>query len=74
MKKGDLVIRKINSQLGDAAYLAAMKQRENLGHGLVLSVQWAGAPQHRCATVWYPKVGRSWDIACSLMEVISESR
>ena len=74
MKVGDLVIRKINSHQGEYTYKAAVKQRENLGPGLVLSVQWTGAPRHRCVTVWYPKVGKAWEIASNSMEVVSECR
>jgi hypothetical protein len=54
---------------------AAVSQREELGTGIVLSKQIGGyAPAHECVTVYYAKAGKSWDIAESLMEVVSESR
>ena len=73
MKVGDLVIRNVKN-LPDWKLKPAVEQRERLGHGLVLSVQWMGCPQHKCATVFYPKTGKVADIATSLMEVISEGR
>ena len=75
MKVGDLVIRKINRKSRTGLHKAAMRQREKLGPGLVLSKQWGGSsPCHPCITVFYAKVGKTYDIAESLMEVISESR
>jgi hypothetical protein len=76
MKVGDLVIRKIVSEDGGILRsLAAKKQREDLGHGIILSKQMGGSnPVHPCITVLYPKWGKIYDIAESLMEVISESR
>jgi hypothetical protein len=74
MKVGDLVIRKIGKDwsLSDTT---AKRQRDALGHGIILSKQMAGSnPVHPCITVLYPKVGKAYDIAESLMEVISESR
>jgi len=71
---GDIVIRKIgkNWSLED---LAAKKQRDHLGHGIVLNKQMAGTnPRHMCLTVWYPKTGDVWDIAESLVEVLGASR
>ena len=75
MKVGDLVIRKVpKHSLGPSAGFA-MEQIRRLGHGLVLSKQMDGInPVHACVTVYYPKTGEIWDIAESLMEVISESR
>ena len=62
MKVGDLVIRR-----NDAGQL------ELLGCGIVLSKTIAGKPKHPCVTVFYPKVGKSYSIAESLVEVINES-
>ncbi len=73
MKVGDLVIRKRG---GEAIWQrqAAWEQRKELGTGMILSKQMSGDPAHPCLTVYYTKVGRTWDIAESLMEVISASR
>ena len=73
MKVGDLVIRKRG---GEAIWQrqAAWEQRKELGTGMILSKQMSGEPAHPCLTVYYTKVGRAWDIAESLMEVVSESR
>lgn len=74
MKVGDLVIRKVTN-LPDWKLRPAVEQREQLGHGLVLTKQMGGSnPRHPCITVYYPKTGQMYDIAESLMEVISESR
>ena len=73
MKIGDLVARKLHRE-GQSGIEArtACEQRERLGHGLVLSKQMAGSnPVHSCVTVFYPKTGEIWDIAESLMEVLS---
>ena len=49
--------------------------RYKFGFGIILSKQTGGSnPVHPCITVYYPKVGKTWDIAESLVEVISESR
>ena len=65
MKVGDLVIRKKSTQ-DDVC---------TMGLGIILSKQLGGYPPvHPCITVYYPEMGRSWDIAESLVEVISESR
>ncbi len=66
MKVGDLVIRKVNV----GGWKDARKQRERLGHGLILTKQMSGKPRHACITVYYPKTGQIYDIAESLMEVI----
>jgi hypothetical protein len=73
VKVGDLVIRKRG---GEAIWQrqAAWEQRKELGTGMILSKQMSGDPAHPCLTVYYTKVGRTWDIAESLMEVISASR
>ena len=73
MKVGDMVIRKLG---GEEIWQrqAARQQRQELGTGIVLSRQMSGKPEHPCLTVYYSKAGRSWDIAESLMEVVSEGR
>ena len=73
MQVGDLVIRKIPER-GSARLAPALEQRSKLGHGVILSKQMAGNPSHPCITVYYPKVGKMYDIAESLMEVLSASR
>ena len=70
MKLGDLIIRKTRD-LPDWKLKPAIEQKERLGHGVVLSTQMGGNPAHRCATVFYPKTGQIYDIAESLMEVVS---
>ena len=72
MKVGDLVIRKKSPE--GWKNQPAMKQRNRLGLGLVVSKQMAGTPSHPCVSVFYSKTGETWDIAESLMEVVSESR
>lgn len=72
MKVGDLVVRKISvtKPLGTLSF--AYEQRERLGSGLVLSKQRGGSnPSHPCVTVYYAKTKATYDIAESLMEVIS---
>jgi len=67
MKVGDLVMRKDEPD----AWWSTRKH----GSGLVLSKQMGGRnPAHPCVTVLYPKTGKIYDIAESLLEVISESR
>ena len=73
MKVGDLVIRKIRDVSG-LRLKAAMNQQELLGFGVILSKQMAGHPKHPCISVYYPKVGKIYDIAESLVEVVSGSR
>jgi hypothetical protein len=74
VKVGDLVIRTLKGE-EEWQMEAAVSQREELGTGIVLSKQIGGyAPAHECVTVYYAKAGKSWDIAESLMEVVSESR
>jgi hypothetical protein len=61
VKVGDLVKRKKNIAL-------------KCGHGIVTSLHMAGSnPVHKCASVLYPQIGKEYDIAVSLIEVISES-
>tara|TARA_A100001015_G_scaffold276811_1_gene335408 strand:+ start:1156 stop:1374 length:219 start_codon:yes stop_codon:yes gene_type:complete len=72
MKVGDLVIRKPPPK--NWKNQPAAKQRDRLGFGFVMSKQMSGRPAHPCITVFYPKVGESWDIAESQMEIVSESR
>ena len=74
MKVGDLVIRKVPLR-GTGRGAPALEERRRLGHGLVLTKQMGGSnPRHPCITVYYPLTGEIYDIAESLMEVISESR
>ncbi len=73
MKVGDLVIRRVRN-LPDWKRRWSLNQRELLGHGVVMTKQMAGEPSHPCVTVYYPKAGKMYDIAESLLEVISESR
>ena len=73
MKIGDLVIRRIPER-GSARLATALDQKERLGMGLILSKQMSGSPLHACVSVYYPKTGKIYDIAESLMEVINESR
>ena len=78
MKVGDLVIRKIPTDRSlhhSSAIIDAKRQRSELGIGVIISKQMGGInPSHPCLTVLYPKVGKEWDIAESLMEVVSEGR
>jgi hypothetical protein len=73
VKPGDLVIRRIRG-IPDWKQEAAINQRNLLGHGLVLSNHITGNPKHKCVTVFYPQAGKAYDIAESLLEVVSESR
>ena len=69
MKVGDLVIRKKGKDM------SAMIMRQKFNLGIILSKQPGGIyPVHPCITVYYPSIGKTWDIAESLMEVVSESR
>ena len=72
MKVGDLVIRKIPPE--GWKHQPADEQRRRLGVGFIISKQMSGHPAHPCITVLYPKVGKIYDIAESLMEVVSETR
>jgi hypothetical protein len=76
MNVGDLVIRKVPETGGNRSWNrhSAKMQRRKMGHGLILTKQMSGTPRHPCITVLYPKTGEMYDIAESLMEVISESR
>ena len=72
---GDLVIRK-NPDSNDLSLTAvsAREQRDRLGFGIVMSRQISGNPAHLCVSVLYPKVGRTFEIAESLMELAGEGR
>ncbi len=78
MKVGDLVIRRVSPDASDhlnsLQEASAYRQLNELGQGLVLTKQMCGNPKHACITVYYPKTGQIYDIAESLMEVISEGR
>ena len=65
MKVGDLVRRKKGKDMSSTI------MRAEFGYGIIVSKQMAGDPAHPCITVLYPRVGKEWDIAESLMEVIS---
>ena len=72
MKVGDLVIRKIGKDWSWSE-ARARRQREELGHGIIISKQMDGSnPVHPCITVLYPKVGKMYDVAESLMEIVSD--
>ena len=74
MKVSDLVIRKI-CDAPEWKARVSINQRELLGCGIILSKQMGGSnPRHPCITVYYAKTGQTYDIAESLMEVISEIR
>jgi hypothetical protein len=76
VKVGDLIIRRIHGpgqHEPDWKRSAAINQRELLGCGIVLSKAMAGNPKHPCVTVFYPKAGKSYRIAESLVEVINET-
>jgi hypothetical protein len=43
------------------------------GLGIIISKQLGGSnPVHACITVLYPKIGRTYDIAESLVKVVSK--
>jgi hypothetical protein len=68
MKVGDLVIRK------EGKDMSSMIMRQKIGPGIILSKQPGGSnPVHPCITVLYPRTGHVYDIAESLVEVISEA-
>ena len=69
MEIGDLVIRKV-PEPGSGRRASALRQRRELGHGLVLSRRISGNPGHWCVSVYYPKVEKTYEIAESLMEKI----
>ena len=76
MKVGDLVIRRIRDPHQDEPdwkRSAAINQRELLGAGIVLSKSMAGTANQACVTVFYPKAGKSYRIAESLVEVVNET-
>ena len=63
MKVGDLVIRERNY---GPSY--------DHGLGIIISQHLAGSnPVHPCITVLYPKVGKAYQIAESLVKVVSEA-
>jgi hypothetical protein len=68
MKVGDLIQRKPNKDFVEGLL-------GPLGYGIIISRQMSGSnPVHPCASVLYPSVGKIYDIAESLIEVINESR
>ena len=70
-----MVIRK-NPDPDDSSMTAnaARDQRARLGFGIVTSMQISGNPAHLCLSVLYPKIGMTYDIAESLVELAGESR
>ena len=73
MKVGDLVIRSPDAEFSDMRIQYAKRKNKEMGPGLVLSKQLGGMnPTHMCLTVYYPKIGKTYDIAEKLMEVICE--
>ena len=75
MKVGDIVKRHLPRHNAASTWekIAAERQLKHLGLGLVLSKQMGGSnPVHPCITVYYPRVGKMYDIAESLMEVVCE--
>ena len=74
MKINDLVIRKIDTKnRGKLHVEAARRQRERLGVGIVLERKMGGSnPVHPVLTVYYSNTKEIYDIAESLMEMISE--
>ena len=74
MKVGDLVIRKVDLIHTPLKLRSAQRQRDRLGMGLVLGKRLMGSPRHMCLEVYYSKINETYDIAESLMEVVSESR
>ena len=74
MKIGDLVRRKRPSvHWHISKQRDAIRQLVKNGIGVVVDKKMAGQPLHDVVTVLYPRNGRQWDIAESLMEVVSES-
>lgn len=74
MNVGDLVIRKIPLR-GTGRQGPALRQRREMGHGLILAKAMVGSnPVHPCISVFYFSVGKTYDIAESLMEVVNEAR
>ncbi len=61
---GDLVIRKDPS----------IESWEPMGVGIVLAQNMAGNPSHPCLEVYYPKFGKTYSIAESLVEVVCAGR
>ena len=73
MQVGELVIRRVKG-MTDHRLRSAVEQRERLGFGVIISKYRAGAPEHDCISVYYPKIGKIYDIAESLVEVIGQKR
>lgn len=68
MKVGDLVRRKTISPW-------RKKTHRRRAFGIVLAIHANGMNfDYNCLTVFYPESGKTYDIAQSLVEVISESR
>jgi hypothetical protein len=72
---GDIVVRKVQIsilEMPPPPRTYYRSQEPNLGEGIILSKQLAGNPAHPCITVWYPSIGKTYDIAESLVNVINE--
>ena len=72
MQVGDMVIRKVCKR-GEGRRAHDLQLRRKYGHGIVVSKHMEGVPAHPCVTVWYPRVNKGYQIAESLLEVISEA-
>ena len=71
MNIGDLVQRKIcPADGGILKSEAAIHSRKVMGMGIVMSKQISGDPPHPCVNVLYPRIGKSYMIAESLLEVV----
>ena len=56
MKVGDLVQRRVQGRLA-----------ERVGIGMVLKKKMLGNPRHKCVSVYFPSLGKRYDIAESLL-------
>ena len=74
MKVGDLVRRNSVNE-GFVAFMnrwSPAHRAPRVGVGIILSLQPGGSnPVHPCATVFYPRAGKTWDIAVSLIELVN---
>jgi hypothetical protein len=69
MKVGDMIMRKHDPT---CAYKTSAKDQHELhGYGIILKKQTSGRPFHPCISVLYPKTGKVYSIAESLVEVVS---
>jgi hypothetical protein len=69
MKIGDLVIRK------DPPAGLSWGRNSQLGPGFVIKKMMGGKnPVHPCVRVLYPRIGKFYDMAESLMKVVSKKK